>query len=192
MVAGDDSSMWGRVTRTFHWGLGAAILGMIAYGWWMNHVPARPDRFFYRSIHADIGYALLLLMALRLCWRLVNPVPALPYETPQWQRLAARVSHGALYGFTMLVALLGWAHSGAHQPDYADWFGLLRVPQFTSPDKAAAHLYQDWHITVAYVLLALVAIHVAAALYHHFIRRDGVTARMIGQWSRAPAADMAE
>jgi cytochrome b561 len=112
MVASNNHSMWGRVSRALHWGLGTAILGMIAHGWWMN-------------------------------------------------------------------------------PVYADRFGLLRAPHFTSPDKAAAHQYQDWHITAAYVLLALVAIHVAAALYHHFTRHDGVTARMIGQWSRAPTADMA-
>jgi cytochrome b561 len=80
-----------------------------------------------------LRYALLLLMALRLCWRLVEAAPAPPPETPQWKRLAARLSHGALCGFTMLVALR-----------------------------------------------------------HHFITRDGVTARMIGQWSRPAAAGMAE
>jgi cytochrome b561 len=178
MVADDNNSAWGSVSRAFHWGLGITIIGMIAYGWWMNHVPARPDRFFYRSIHADIGYALLLLMTARLFWRLLHPVPALPPDTPQWQRLAAGVSHGALYGCTMLVALLGWMHSGAHQPDYAEWFGLFRVPQLTSPDKAAARLYQDWHIMAAYALLAVIVVHVVAALYHHFIKRDDVTMRM--------------
>ena len=50
---------------------------------------------------------------------------------------------GALYGVTILVALLGWAHSAAHKPDYADWFGLFRVPQSTSPDRASAHFYED-------------------------------------------------
>jgi cytochrome b561 len=170
---------WGSVSRLFHWGLGFVILGMIAYGWWMNHYPARADRFFYRSIHADIGYVVLLLMVIRLIWRWVNPVPALPADTPRWQRIAARVSHGALYGATILVALLGWAHSGAHKPDYADWFGLFRVPQFTSTDKANANFYENLHIYIAYVLLALTAIHVAAAIWHHFVKRDSVTARMI-------------
>jgi cytochrome b561 len=179
MLADDKNSSWDRVSRAFHWVLGVTILGMIAYGWWMNHVPARPDRYFYRAIHADIGYALLLLMTLRLLWRLLHPAPALPAGTPQWQRLAARVSHAALYGLTMLVALLGWAHSGAHQPDFSDWFGLFRVPQFTSPDKAAAKLYEDWHIFAAYVLSATIAVHVGAAFYHHFVKRDDVTKRMV-------------
>ncbi len=163
-------SSWGSVARSFHWVLGVTILGMLAFGWWMNHIPARPDRFFHRSIHADIGYLVLLL--LRLIWRGMNP-------TPRWRRIAAQVSHGALYALTILVAMLGWAHSGAHTPDYADWFGLFRVPQITSPDKAVAQAYEDRHIFFAYVLLALIVIHIAAAAWHHFARRDRVTSRMI-------------
>ena len=171
-------STWGSVARWLHWILGVTIVGMLAYGWWMNHIPARPDRLFYRSIHADIGYAVLVLMVVRLVWRSINPTPALPADTPRWQQTAARISHGALYAVTILVAMLGWAHSGAHQPDYADWFGLFRVPQITSPDKAAAQAYEDRHIFFAYVLLALIVIHFAAAAWHHFVKCDGVTSRM--------------
>src|ERR1700733_10170604 len=175
----NTTSSWGRVSRWFHWIMAALIIGMLAFGWWMNHIAARPDRFFYRSIHADIGYVVLLLMVVRLVWRGINPVPALPADTPRWQRIAARVSHGALYGVTILVAMLGWAHSGARKPDYGDWFGLFRVPQFTSTDKASANFYENLHIYSAYALLALIAIHVAAAIWHHFVKRDSVTARMI-------------
>jgi cytochrome b561 len=170
---------WGSVSRWFHWILGAMIIGMLAYGWWMNHIPARADRLFYRSIHADIGYVVLLLMVLRLIWRSINPTPALPADTPRWQRVAAHVSHWALYLVAILVAMLGWAHSGAHQPDYSSWFGLFHVPQITSPDKAMADAFEERHIFMAYVLLALIAIHLAAALWHHFVKRDRVTARMI-------------
>jgi cytochrome b561 len=172
-------SSWGSAARLFHWGLGVAILGMLAYGWWMNHVPARPDRFFHRSVHADIGYLVLFLMVVRLIWRGINPTPALPADTSRWQRIAARVSHGAMYAVTILVAMLGWAHSGAHTPDYANWFGLFRVPQITSPDKAAAVAYEDRHIFFAYVLLALIVIHVAAAVWHQFVKRDRVASRMM-------------
>ena len=109
----------------------------------------------------------------------INPTPALPAGTLGWQRIAARVSHGALYAVTILVVMLGWAHSGAHKPDYADWFGLFRVPQFTSPDKATAGFYEDVHIYAAYLLLALIVIHFVAALWHHFVKSDRVTSRMI-------------
>jgi cytochrome b561 len=172
-------SSWGSVSRWFHWILAAVIIGMLAYGWWMNHIPARADRFFYRSIHADIGYVVLVLMVLRLIWRILNPAPALPPDTARWQRVAAHISHWALYIVTIMVAMLGWAHSGAHKPDYSSWFGLFHVPQITSPDKAAADAYEGRHVLFAYVLLALIVIHLAAALWHHFIKRDRVTARMI-------------
>ena len=170
---------WGSLSRWFHWVLAIAIIGMIGFGWWMNHMPARPDRFFYRSIHADIGYLVLLFTVFRLVWRIVNPTPVLPAGTPVWQRIAAGISHGALYLVVILVAMLGWAHSGARTPDYSDFFGLFHIPQFTSPDREAAHAYEDRHILFAYVLLALIAVHVIAAAWHHYIRRDRVAARMM-------------
>ncbi len=175
----DSKQAWGIVSRAFHWCLGILIIGMIAYGWWMNHIPARSDRYFYRSIHADIGYLLLLLFALRLVWRLINPSPALPAGTPVWERRLARINQGALYLMTFIVAMLGWAHSGATSRPYSSWFGLFAVPQFTSTDRAAARFYEDYHIYGAYLLLALIVLHVVAALYHHFIKRDRVLRGMI-------------
>jgi cytochrome b561 len=176
----NTTSSWGSVARAFHWIIGLTILGMLAFGWWMNHIPARPDRFFYRSIHADIGYILLVLMVLRIIWRWINPVPAMPADMPRWQRIAAAINHGALYLATFVVIFLGWAHSGARpQGDYGSFFGLFHVPQFTSPDKATADAFEDRHIFVAYVLLALVVIHLVAAAWHHFMRRDRVAARMV-------------
>ena len=177
----NSKSNWGSVSRWLHWGLGLAIIAMIAYGWWMNHIPARADRFFYRSIHANIGYAILVLMAARLIWRAINPVPASPEGTPRWQRILAVANHWTLYAVTFLVIMLGWAHSGARSQSYSDWFGLFRVPQFTSPNREAARAYEDRHIFFAYVLLALIAIHLAAALWHHFIRRDRVATRMVSE-----------
>jgi cytochrome b561 len=104
----NTSNGWGSISRWLHWILALTIIGMIGFGWWMNHIPARPDRFFYRSIHADIGYVILLLTVLRLVWRLVNPTPTLPPETSRWQKVAAHVSHGALYLAVIVVTMLGW------------------------------------------------------------------------------------
>jgi cytochrome b561 len=175
----NTADKWGVLARAFHWVLALAIIGMIAYGYWFNHWAPRPVRYFHRSIHADIGYVIILLTALRLIWRAINPTPALPPGTPRWERAIAYVNHGALYLFTLVVALLGWAHSGASKPNYADWFGLFSVPQFTSENRELSHFYEDRHIWAAYVLLALIVLHVLAAAYHHFIRRDRVAARMM-------------
>jgi cytochrome b561 len=175
----NTTTSWGSLARALHWILGIAIIAMLAYGWWFNHFAPRPVRFFHRSIHADVGYMILLLMAVRLIWRAINPVPALPAGSPLWERMLAKANHWALYGVTMLVAFLGWAHSGAHKPDYADFFGLFRVPQFTTNNKANADLYEDWHIYAAYVLMALVALHLLAAVVHRFVRKDAVVTRMV-------------
>lgn len=178
-MIGNTPAGWGIVSRWFHWILGAAIIGMIAYGFWMDRFPARADRLFYRSIHADLGYAVLLLTALRLAWRSVNSIPEMPKDMPRWQWIAASATHWALYLVTFLVAMLGWAMAGARAPDYSSWFGLFNVPQFTSPDKAAANAYEQRHILFAYVLLALTVLHLAAAAWHYFIKGDRVVVRMV-------------
>jgi cytochrome b561 len=175
----NTTTSWGAVSRALHWILGLVIIGMLAYGWWMNHIVPRPDRFFHRSIHADIGYVVLLLMVIRLIWRGVNPLPAPSPDATRGERFAARVSHWALYVVTIAVALFGWAHSGANKRDYADWFGLFRVPQFTSTDKATADFFEYLHIYGAYLLIALVVVHIVAALYHQFVKSDNVTSRMV-------------
>ena len=87
----NTSTQWGSLSRWFHWVLGVAIIGMIAYGWWMNHIPARADRFFYRSVHADIGYVVLVLTVIRMIWRGVNPRPDWPADIPPWLRIVARI-----------------------------------------------------------------------------------------------------
>jgi cytochrome b561 len=172
----NTASNWGSVARGLHWLIGLTIIGMLAFGWWMNHIPARADRFFYRQIHADIGYVLLLLLVIRILWRLFNPAPEL---RPRWLGVLARLHQWVLDFAALVVIMLGWAHSGAHTPNYASWFGLFQVPQLTSPDKVEAQLYEDRHILFAYVLLALIVLHVLAAIWHHRVRRDTVVLRMV-------------
>jgi cytochrome b561 len=175
----NTKASWGLFARAFHWILGITIIGMLAYGYWMDHLAPRPDRLFYRQIHADIGYVVLLLMVLRLAWRVFNPTPALPAGTPLLERAAAHIVHSMLYLATFVVACLGWAHSGAHNPDYGNWFGLFHVPQFTTENREVSLLYEERHIQMAYVLLALVVLHALAALFHHVVKRDRILMRMI-------------
>src|SRR5262249_11929198 len=181
----NTSAGWGSISRWFHWILAIAIIGMIGFGWWVNHVPARPDRFFYRSIHADIGYVVLLLTMLRLAWRVINPTPELPDDSRPWQRVAARFSHAALYLTVILVAMLGWAHSGSQPPAYWFFCGLFHAPQSPSRARGGARAYEDRHILFAYVLLALIVVHVAASAWHHYIRRDRVAVRMMTEEAKA-------
>ena len=165
--------------RLLHWSIAILVIGMLAYGWWMNHIAPRPDRSFYRLIHADIGYALFVLMVVRLTWRMFYPVPLPPEPSALWERVVASLGHAALYIVTFIVIFFGWALSGAHKPPYDSWFGLFRVPQFTSENHDNAEIFEHWHIYMAYTLLGLVVLHTVAALYHHFIKRDRVLMRMV-------------
>lgn len=175
----NTTTAWGVVTRLLHWVVGLGIIGMLVYGYWLNHFAPRPDRIFHRSIHADIGYVIALLTALRLIWRAINPSPALPAGTPWLERAMAHASHASLYILTFVVTGFGWALAGANSPSYASWFGLFNVPQFTSENRANAHFYENWHIIMAYALAALIAAHILLALYHHLFKRDRVLLRMI-------------
>ena len=128
----------------------------------MNHIPARPDRFFYRSIHADIGYVILLLMVLRLIWRVVNPTPAMPAETSRWQtdRGACQPRRALCSSSSSSRCWAGRIPVRTHAGLF-DFFGLFHVPQIhLSRQGAAAGVYEDRHILFAYVLLALIAVHV--------------------------------
>ena len=101
------------------------------------------------------------------------------------ERVAAKATHWAFYILMVLVPLSGWTYVSSQWADGKPlnvptlWFGLFQVPQFTSPDKVAASAYEDRHILFAYVLLALIVVHVAAALWHHYRKRDRVLARMV-------------
>lgn len=85
------------------------------------------------------------------------------------------------------ISLLFWSPSSAglipaaHAPDYSSFFGWFHVPQFTAPDREAARAYEDRHILFAYVLLALIVVHVAATAWHHYVRRDDVASRMMAR-----------
>ena len=114
-------------------------------------------------------------------WRLLNPPPALPSRLadamPPWQRVAYHGTHHLMYLFFFLVPLTGWAYSSAAGFPIV-WFGVLPLPDFVSPDKALAQLIKPWHEIAAFGLAGLVVLHIAAAIKHQLIDRDGLLDRM--------------
>ena len=103
---------------------------------------------------------------------------------PAWQQRAAHLTHGALYLLFFAVPLVGWAYSSAAGFPIV-WFGVLPLPDFVSPDKALAEAIKPWHRALAWALAALVGLHVAAALKHHFIDRNGLLKRMLPRPTRS-------
>ena len=164
------------VAVVLHWLMALMILGSLAVGLTMARMAQSPRQMQLYNWHKWAGVLLLTLAALRLLWRLSHRPPTLP-PMPAWQQAAARASHAALYGLFFAVPLVGWAYSSAAGFPIV-WFGVLALPDFVPADKALAEAIKPWHAYLAYALAALVLMHVAAALKHHFIDRDGLLSRM--------------
>lgn len=165
-----------------HWLLAVLILAGLGLGLGVANLPFSPLRLKLMSWHKWLGVTILLASALRLWWRLGHRPPAMSPEVatamPGWQRLAHRGTHMALYVLFFTVPLLGWAYSSASGVPVV-WFGALPLPDLLPVDQALARaLLKPLHRYAAYTLAALVLLHVAAALVHQFIHRDGTLARM--------------
>jgi cytochrome b561 len=174
--------MFGRVfrydavARALHWTIAALILLQVAGGLVLEELPRKSAiRSLAFDAHESIGIVVLALLAARVGWRLTHAVPD---ETgPRWQRLVARGAHLALYVLTIAVPIVGYATVDARGLEVA-FFGA-KGPDLLAADAALAKRLGSFHETLAWALVALVAVHVGAAAFHRFVLRDDVLARML-------------
>ena len=168
-----------RYTTTaigLHWLLALLIISSFSLGLYMHELPFSPARLRYYSWHKWAGISILLLSMLRLAWRLTHRPPA-NVAMPGWQTMAAHATHQLLYALFFVVPLIGWAYSSAAGFPIV-WFGVLPLPDFVPVDKALAEAIKPWHERAALLMAALVLLHIAGALKHQFINRDGLLDRM--------------
>jgi cytochrome b561 len=170
------SSRYTATAIALHWLLALALVGSFCVGLYMADLPLSPQRVRLYNYHKWAGTTILALSALRLLWRATHRPPP-DIAMPAWQAQAAHATHVALYLLFFAVPLVGWAYSSAAGFPIV-WFGVLPLPDFVSPDKALAEAIKPWHGALAWTLAGLVALHVAAALKHQFMDRDGLLARM--------------
>lgn len=175
MGALNTASTYGSVAKFFHWVIFLLVFSMLVFGFFMGDVPKDWQRFVYNT-HKLTGLTILVLVMLRLCWALINKKPAL-VMTSAIEKIAEHTVHGLLYAFLMLMPILGWIGSsaGGRPPKLGDW--VIGLP--LGEDKVLKEWAFHWHGIVAWIIIGLVTIHVLAALYHHFIRRDDVLRRML-------------
>jgi cytochrome b561 len=175
----NSTGAWGSIAKSLHWALAALILFLTGYGWWMTHLAERAGRLALYGFHSSLGYDVLFLLALRLVWRAIDPAPLVPRNTLDWERAAANVSHVLLYVLMLAVCISGWLMLGAAtRPIDATLFGFITVPTLTTPNRPLHDFLEDIHRILSYALLGLIVVHVAAALRHHFIKRNDVLRRM--------------
>ena len=174
---------YNAVIRSFHW-LTLALIALLFILAWAIDGLAPAWRGPALQIHKSLGITVLGLTLVRLAWRVVAGVPAMPGDLPMPQRLAARVTQYMLYGLLLAQPLVGWLWSSAGKGRIT-YFFLVQVPWLISPDKRLDKTLGHLHGLLGNVLLGGIGLHAAAALYHHFVRRDDILRGMIRGDARA-------
>lgn len=169
---------WDPLSKLFHWSTAVLIFVMFPLGWLAVTYPMSPTKIQLFTWHKSLGLFILAWVLLRLLWRLTHRAPALPAELSRAERRAAHLSHAGLYCLMIAMPVSGWViNSAADFP--LKWFGLFAVPQLVAPDKSLQDAAEAVHYVLFWTLLGVVILHAAAALNHHYIRRNDVLRRML-------------
>ena len=207
-MAAAPQDRYTSVAIALHWLIALAIVGMILAGWWMTKAIDDPKSqvtaFFVYQMHKSTGLTILVLSLFRLALRLMHKVPPLPAAMPAWEKFAARGTHVLFYVIMIGMPLSGWLYASTgwnvekgHAFNVPTiWYGLFQVPhipgliELPNEQRAAiANLFMITHEKLAWFTIALLALHVGAALKHHLFDRDDVLTRMLPLLKpRSPAA----
>ena len=170
---------YGSVTKFFHWLTFILITLMLLMGYFMDDVPKdlRPNIV---NVHKLLGIFILFLILLRICWGLINPKPSIVSfnRLNVLERWLEKGVHGALYGVLIAMPLAGWIMTSA-SGKAPHWGRFLFMLPGIPYDKVLSKTAKFMHSQIAILLIALIIIHVLAALYHHFIKKDDVLRRMM-------------
>ncbi len=173
-----DTQGYALPARIMHWLTAALVVVMLIVGVIIaNEWGGKAQDFLY-SLHKSTGALVLVLVLVRLAYRLGHKPPPLPDDIPDLQKLAAQATHWALYALLIIQPLLGWAGTSAY-PAPVSFYGLFDLPALVAPNRALSDRLLGLHGLVGLTLAGLAALHIGAALFHHFVRRDRVLLRML-------------
>jgi len=168
---------YNRGAIALHWITAALIVANLALGVSMVGLPISPRKLSWYVVHKSIGITIFMLTSLRLAWRALRPHPA-PVAMPAWQRRAAAASHAMMYALLFAIPVSGWVYSSATGVQVV-YLGLVPLPDLVARNRALGDVLQLVHVGLNMLLVAVVCLHVAAAVRHHVVDRDRVLARML-------------
>ena len=182
----NTTDRWGPVSQFLHWLIVLMILGMGTVGLVMTEMRNSPDKIQIYVLHKSFGITVLVLITLRLLWRLYAGTPRSVPGTPHWQERIASITHGALYALVFAIPISGWVlNSAAGFP--LRWFDLFNLPAIAGKSESLHELAEQVHEWLFWTLIALALVHAAAALYHHVFQHDATLARMLPRgWLQVP------
>jgi cytochrome b561 len=188
MPLGNTRLRYGTVAMTLHWLIAAVILFNLCLGFYVAEIMSNddPSHFGYVQFHKSVGLTILVLSVLRLLWRIVNAVPPLPETLTPALKVVARGTHYLLYFLIIAIPLSGWALVSSSPLGLpTSYFGLFHWPHIPfladlprAQKKVLGHEFLTVHMYLAISAMALLALHVAGALYHQR-HGDDVVRRML-------------
>ncbi|MBX3709720.1 MAG: cytochrome b [Gammaproteobacteria bacterium] len=169
---------YGAVAILLHWVMALLIIVLLMIGLYMTGLSVSLRKLKFYGWHKELGILVLALVVVRVAWRLANVVPRLRPYLPLWEAMAARFAHWTFYLLMGILPITGWVMSSAAGLPVS-FFGLFVLPDIVLPNEELRIMFQAIHTWLAYTLIALICIHVVAALKHHFINKDDIMRRML-------------
>ncbi|EAY62780.1 Cytochrome B561, bacterial, partial [Burkholderia cenocepacia PC184] len=175
----DAPARYAHTAIALHWLIALLIICDFALGLGDDrHSRLHADKLKYFSWHKWIGVTVFALAVVRVLWRATHVPPPLPGGTPAWQRAASHGVHMLLYVLMIVIPVTGYLYSSASNIPVV-YLGIVPLPRLIDPDPALKETFKTLHVSLNYILLALVAMHVLAALKHQLLDRDGLLSRML-------------
>jgi cytochrome b561 len=172
-----DRLQYGTTAKVLHWLVVALLLVQYPIGWLMPDIHRGMKPGVGMTLHISFGFVILILIVLRLAWRLAHRV-APESSLPAWQRLSSEGVHWLLYALVLATTVTGWLFAS-----FRGWgvsiFFLVPMPMLASENAATGKMIDGLHQAMEWSLLVVIGIHVAAALAHIFIYRDRIMQRML-------------
>jgi len=175
MLWRNSDTQYGLIAQLLHWLIVLLVVYQFVLGLQAEELPVSMARLQMLATHKALGMTVLMLMVVRLLWRVVNTVPEIP---PSRTRRLAQITHFAFYLLLFAVPLSGWMLSSASNLSVS-YFRLFTFPDLLGSNEELAHLLKVIHETLNFSLAAMVLLHVAAALLHQFRFHDPVLRRML-------------
>jgi cytochrome b561 len=173
-----NNERYNRVMVALHWLLALGLIAQFGLGLWMEEIPKDPPgvRAYWFNLHKSIGLLLTLFVLWRMGWRVAHAAPADLPATPIWQVKLAKLVHGLMYLLMLLIPVTGFLGSSFSQYP-VKFFGLV-LPRLWEAQPELKEILAEVHENTAWILAALVALHLLAVIWHTAVKKDGLLNRM--------------
>ncbi len=177
-VGNSKRGVFDQATRLMHWLTAGLMLTVFVLAFSTDLATSRASYTAFLQLHRSVGLTIWVVTLFRLAWRHFAKYPDWPSDMPQTMRVAAMASEYALYGFLVAQPILGILQTNAHG-DHVDLFFIGQLPALIEKNRPLAQQLLTAHKAVGFSLFGLIALHVSAALFHHFWRRDDTLTAML-------------